>query len=396
MVLASTTVAGAALIISLVVLVIVSRRPTSGHASSQIHFNGLLDPRYQAAGAGPIERLSFAESLDPERFSNAAEAATLEYLSTHWESAFGDGATVVLNGMRLLSSQAEMMVTASLKGRILVASGLAAVSRHSESGRLLPVITDLKTGRVIELMKDVPAARRIAQLTALSSTIVGAAHMIASADIAKKLKIIDGKLDTLLAYRRIDQTSVLERIYTSAKELACGPIDESKRLEMWRLRGELRQLRSTWRREFQFHLSHIEEPVSAGWLGRKFNAVASIVTDREGDAHRRVHNKITEGQLHLSLIEYATRLDHVLAVGSNTLLGFERTLADELVELRVVADLLEAKAGYIGGKKEGLSVEPMVTGMRAMIEHYEAVLPERIAATDLPQLELQLAAPLPE
>jgi hypothetical protein len=230
-------------------------------------------------------------------------------------------------------------------------------------------------------MKEAPAARRIAQLTALSSMVVGAAHMIASADIAKKLKLIDGKLDILLAYRRIDQTSVLERIYTSAKELACGLIDEAKRLEMWRLRGELRQLRSTWRRELQFHLSHIEEPVNANWLERQFNAVVSIVVDRTGEAHRRVHGKITEGQLHLSLIEYAMRLDEVLAVGSDTLPGFERSLADELVEICTVADLLEAKAGYITSKKGSLSVEPMLTGMRAMIEHYEAILPEGITAT---------------
>jgi hypothetical protein len=109
-------------------------------------------------------------------------------------------------------------------------------------------------------------------------------------------------------------------------------------------------------------------------------------------AHRRVHNEITEGQLHLSLIEYAMRLDHVLAVGSDTLSGFERTLADELVELRAVSDLLEAKAGYLSGKRESLSIEPMLTGMRSMIEHYEAILPERIATADLLQPELEPAA----
>jgi hypothetical protein len=67
-------------------------------------------------------------------------------------------------------------------------------------------------------------------------------------------------------------------------------------------------------------------------------------------------------------------------------------LADELVELRAVADLLEEKAGYISGKKESLSVEPMLTGMKAMIEHYEAILPERVAASDFRQQELEHAA----
>lgn len=112
-------------------------------------------------------------------------------------------------------------------------------------------------------------------------------------------------------------------------------IDEARRLEIWRLRGELRQLRSTWRRELQFHLSHIEEPISAGWLERQFNAaVASIGVDREGEADRQVYGKITEGLLQLSLIEYAMRLDQVFAAASDACRAFERTLADELVELR--------------------------------------------------------------
>jgi hypothetical protein len=334
-----------------------------------------IEAPYQGAYAGPIERLSFAESLDPEQFAAAAEAAAMQSLTAGWQRALGDGATVVLNGVRLLSSRAEMIVSASVNGRTLLASGLASVSRHGASGRLLPQIADPKTGKILELMKEVPAAKRVAQLTAMSSMIVGAAHVIAAADIAKKLKIIDGKLDILLAYRRIDQAAALERIYTSAKELTSGSIGEAHRLELWRLRGELRQLRSTWRRELQFHLSHIEEPAHAGWVERQFNAVVSIVVDREGESDREVYGKITEGVLQISLIEYAMRLDQILAAGSDTCLAFERTLTDELVEIRSLADLLEAKAGYIRGKHPGLSAEPMLLGLRAMIEHYQALLP---------------------
>src|SRR5271165_4972237 len=379
LILISAVLAGVATAVSLVVLVITLRRSTPKQGSLPVHFDGPTDTRHQPTSFGPVERLSFAESLDADQFSEAAEAAALESVTVRWQAVLGDGATVSLNGFRLLSSKAEMIVTASVNGKKLITSGLASVRRHGESGRLLPVVTDPKTGNIIEIMKEAPAAKRVAQLTALSSMVVGAAHIIASADIAKKLKIIDGKLDTLLAYRRIDQASVLERIYTSAKELACGPVDQAKRLEMWRLRGDLRQLRSTWRRELQFHLSHIEDPAHAGWLERQFNVVTSIVVDREIEAHRRVFGKITEGQLQLGLIEYALRLDQVLAAGSHALPAFERTLADELIEIREVADLLDAKAGYITRKNKGFSVEPMLTGMRGMIEHYEAILPNNIS-----------------
>src|ERR1700759_4289395 len=83
---------------------------------------------------GPVERLSFTESLDSEKFAGAAEATAEELLSAVWRNAF-DGATVTLNGVRLLSSRAEMIVTATRNGKALIQSGLATVPRHAASGR---------------------------------------------------------------------------------------------------------------------------------------------------------------------------------------------------------------------------------------------------------------------
>lgn len=96
MILAATAVV--AVIMSLTVLVIVTRRPASSQVASSTHPGALST--YPAACAGPIERLCFTESLDPERFSNAARAATLEAARVHWERALGDGAIVILNGVR--------------------------------------------------------------------------------------------------------------------------------------------------------------------------------------------------------------------------------------------------------------------------------------------------------
>jgi hypothetical protein len=126
LVLAAVVLAGAAMAIS----VITFRRLTPGRGPASTQFYGITDPRYQVAFIGPVERLSFTESLDPERFANATEAVALESLQARWQSALGDGVTVTLNGVRLLSSQAEMLVTASVNGKTWIASGLASVSRH--------------------------------------------------------------------------------------------------------------------------------------------------------------------------------------------------------------------------------------------------------------------------
>ena len=84
--------------------------------------------------------------------------------------------------------------------------------------------------------------------------------MISAADLARTLKQVDQKLDLLLAYRRIDQAASLERIYTSARELLASPLDEIRRMEVWRLRGEMRQLRAAWRGEREHHLNEIKDP----------------------------------------------------------------------------------------------------------------------------------------
>jgi len=163
--------------------------------------------------------------------------------------------------------------------------------------------------------------------------------------------------------------ATLERVYTSAKELlGSGPVSRDICWELWRLRGELRELRCSWRRELQHHLNLIDDPREAGWFKRMFS--------RQRTIDRKIHGQITEGQLQLGLIEYSLRLDQVLAIVGGTVSQFESTLADELVELDRVARLLREKANLISGKYPELSVEPIADGMRRLIRQYRELLPE--------------------
>ena len=208
----------------------------------------------------------------------------------------------------------------------------------------------------------------------MSAAVIGAAHLVAGADIGKRLKQVDSKVNLLLAYRRIDQMAKLERIYTSAKELGSGPMNRDKCWELWRLRGELRELRCGWRRELQHQMNLVDDPSTAPWLKRTFT--------RQKTSDRDVHARITEGQLQLAMIEYSMRLDQALAVGGGTVNEFEGTLAGELVELEAVADLLKSKAGFISGKYPDLSVESTVHGMASIIEQYRQLLPDSPAASE--------------
>jgi hypothetical protein len=193
-----------------------------------------------------------------------------------------------------------------------------------------------KTGQITELMKGVgPGRKAIAGAAAASTIIVSAAHMISAADLARTLKQVDQKLDLLLAYRQIDQAANLERIYTSARELLASPLDEVRRMEVWRLRGEMRQLRATWRGELEHRLTEIKDPSKDAW----FNWLIT----RRGTYDDQITEKISEGQLRMMLIEYSLRLDRVLAAASDTWDVSSPTLADELAVINRVGVLLKEK-----------------------------------------------------
>jgi hypothetical protein len=317
---------------------------------------------------GPIVRLDFAQSLDPMRFAQAAEEEALAYARTNLHDHLADSTTITLQALRLWAGRHDLTVTASAAGSAAWSTGKAALQQH-ESGRLLPHLVDAESGKLVEVLKGAGYGRKaIAGLAAASTIVVSVAHIIATADLARTLRLVDQKLDLLLALRQIDQQAALERIYTAARELLAGPLDEVRRLELWRLRGELRELRSSWRREFEHHLVLVDDPAQKGWVERTFT--------RQSSQDRRITGQISEGQVQLAMLEYSLRVDRVLAAASGSWEVSQLTLADELAAIERVGALLQDRAGFISeaGRDE---VQPMIDGIGAIVAGYRELLPQR-------------------
>lgn len=313
-----------------------------------------------------ITRLSFTDSLNIELFAKASEESALAGLNASLKGRVGYGMVLTVNGIRLMPNGAIMTVSASRQGQEMLKNGQAVIVRHHKSGRYLAQLKDPQTGRVLENLKGVPINKALARLGALSTIAIGAAHIVAGSDISKRLKLVDSKLNLLLAYRHIDQVSTLERIYTAAKELASGPINREKCWELWRLRGELRELRFRWRRELQHHLLLIDNPQEAAWIKRMFT--------RQKTSDAQIQQKVTESELHIGLIEYSIRIDNILAVASGTQKEFQSSLAGELLELNDVANLLDKKSAYISKKYDNLSVDPTIDAMKSIASQYKELL----------------------
>jgi hypothetical protein len=322
-----------------------------------------------------ITRLDFEESLDLEKFAGASKEAALSDLNRRLMSSAPDGLVIAVNGLNLTGSGVDMMVSVSKDGKKLLADGVAVISRTG-SKQGLPVIRGVKDGRILEMMKEAKGAQAMTRLASLGAMVVGAAHIISGADIARRLKAVDAKIDLLLAYRKIDQMSALERIYTSARELCRGEATKEKQWELWKMRGELRELRTIWRREMRHEIELVKDPNQGDWFRKIFGWIEPV----DKGPHQEAHQKITERQPHLMLIEYSLRLDQALAVASDTVTEFETTLKDELRGLEDVRVLLKKKTDLISKKYPDLTVQPTLDGMSVMLEGYRKLLPETTGA----------------
>ncbi len=329
-----------------------------------------------------VTRLSFRDSLNAEKFIKASRDSSLSEINRALAENAGDGIAITVNAVKLTKSSAEMVVTATKNGQELLKQETAVIARDA-AGKALPMLKNVKTGKIMENMKEAASAKTLAKVASLSTMVVGAAHIISGADIANTLKEHGAKLDLLLEYRRIDQLAQLERIYISAQELCAGPMTEAKCWELWRLRGELRELRVTWRREYEHLLSKIDDPESAAWYQKLFNWIPPVGKG----VHQEVHDRIKEGQHHVILIDYSLRMEQVFAVASRTVPEFEASLGGELKELQSLADLLKSKGKYISDEYSDLSVESTHRGLSAIAKEYKRLLPESMPKTDLEEIK---------
>lgn len=319
-------------------------------------------------------RLSFRESLNPEKFAEASSDSALSDINCTLRRYAGDGVVITLQSVRLNRSKYEMVCSATKAGEVLWKGGKADLVRDGVQDAM-PILRDVKTGKIIETMKEAKSAKALAKVASLSTMVVGAAHIISGADIANTLKEHGAKLDLLLEYRRIDQMAALERIYTAAQELFSGTMTPGKRDELWRLRGELRELRITWRREYEHMLIKVEDPQSAAWYRKMFGFIPPV----EKGPFLEVHDRIKDGRQHMILIDYSLRIDQAMAAACGMTSEFEASLKGELPELNSLAQLLKSKSDYINKKYSDLSVSEIETGFSDLSKAYERLLPGKTA-----------------
>lgn len=214
------------------------------------------------------------------------------------------------------------------------------------SGKHLPTLVGA-SGKTVEnarLLGPLAKGTRIA--ANLAAAAITAAHIISGIDLAKKMDRLNGKVDFLIAGRRIDQLSRLEGVYCHARELLHGEADDYSQKELHRLGRELFEVRSAWRGEINFHVGSLKKAdESVNWFVEFFQnltrkgkdeKIAETVCACDTEIH------LINGSLaiHMALAQAAGKLDTFLQV----------SLPCELEQISEIRDLLWSRRDFIHEK----------------------------------------------
>lgn len=200
----------------------------------------------------PFGQQGFAKLISkPDIFAGAFKESILANLNYRlMGTGLAQSGNILIQSVAL--NQNMLTVTFSPEGTRLL--GLGQLSVMGNGSR--PILVDA-AGRTVEIARLTPNV--LQRLAAISGVVVSVAHVISAADLAHRIKLMETKLDLLIAYRRIDQEAKLERVFYAARELCAGPISPDERQRLWQLRQELRELRIVLRKEWQRELEQIAQ-----------------------------------------------------------------------------------------------------------------------------------------
>ena len=298
----------------------------------------------------PFGDMSFDDFLQQSASFSALQDTLKDNLNRRlWSMGIGDGMTILIQAVNIDVASRTYTVTFSPEGQRLLQLGQLSIMGN---GRI-PMLVDA-TGKIVEIGQISKNLGLVA--TSLVTLVVSVAHFISTADLVKRIKNIDKKIDWLVAMRRIDQLAKYERIFVAARERCMWPIGEREQMELRRMRDELRELRAVLRREWEMAINQLE--VKPPWVNElRSNPFYKNLPIKE-QIERLIQQPVAwaiqseqqrlEQELHKMLpypvlIELGWRLELVLAMASKTEVEFATSLIDELKQVEKVLHLIENK-----------------------------------------------------
>ncbi|RMD82249.1 MAG: hypothetical protein D6823_01380 [Chloroflexi bacterium] len=307
----------------------------------------------------------------------------------------GNGSVMLVQAVEWIASEGKYTVVFSQEGQRLLKLRQAILMGNGTR----PILMG-SNGRIVEIGRLSQIGSHAVSL--LTTAVVAVAHIIATADLVHRIEQIRQDVNWLRTARQIDQWAKVERIFYAARELCARPIDQRARMELWQMRHELHELRVVLRREWQAKIEEItakllrdNQPLPREWQAKIEEITAELLRDNQPlprewqakieeitakllsglplirdylDPKQQKQKEITQA-LDQTLdypfmIELGWRLDHVLAVASQTEQEFWGTIGDELHAVAQIVQTIAERGQQI--ELQYWLVEPY----SELVEHY--------------------------
>lgn len=332
--------------------------------------NKFILSRNKDVGLSPISKISFYDALHSQKMLNAIQESALEKLNKELRNSFPgqslSKSAQLVDSVRILKDKSIVM-TLSNKGKKLLKSGKAEIIFHKDTGKLLPAIRDSQSKKFIENMKGAPA-NSISKLSKISNLIVNTAHIISSADMAKKINILDKKTDYLIEGRRIDKIGDLEANYRLAQQILSKNIINTEEYgSLLEIHKDLMRLRSIWRREIEYKLSNINDPKNRNFFSRKWG-----ILDYTKSTNKNIYNAISTFKFELALIDFTIFFD--VLIGEKLSLYYY--LNDDLKFLSHTKKLLKSRQQFLTGENNEYAVDEYLAFFDKLEDRVKCFLPK--------------------
>lgn len=243
----------------------------------------------------------------------------------------------MIKGVEYIQESNEYIVKFSKQGQKLLKSDAAKLVQK-KSGEFIPQLR--RGGKFVEHAELTGKANKALKgISKASTLIIGAAHMISGADIAKKLEEIAKKVDFIIADRENERMAELESIYKIVKEMLIENNGNLKAEEVREQKRLLYKLRSNWRRNAIERLNSIKNPEEKYWLKHIFFRKS---VDQE------VYKNLKGCMADMQNVRSSLYLQFIISYETNTLPNFQANmLQDEINKNQEVFKKLKSKCRYM-------------------------------------------------
>lgn len=354
----------------------------------------------------PFGAAGFEEIVrSPELFATHLNASLASNLNRRLASmGIGNGSTILVQAVEFNASKGTYTVVFSPEGQRFLSLSKATLMGNGQR----PTLVDVQ-GRIVEMGRISQHSVRV--VASLAIVAVAAAHIIAIGDLIQRIEKIRQGVNWLMMMRQIDQWAKIERIFYAARELCTRPIDQTARMELWRMRQELRELRTMLRREWHAKLEQIKveplwvdqlPPDLVEWIlrnplipqqykealrnGGKLpldviewflrNPLNRMIYDNAlAQEQKKATQAFDQTLVYPLLIELGWRLEHVLAIASQTEQEFWKSISNEVDDVAQIVQAIAEKGQRV--KLQYWLVEPY----NELVERYRQLSSSALRST---------------